>query len=592
MKDEYKELLKQWCDRLLELQVDQPENLRIHGGIFCPACLDFHGRSWEAVYPLLYLYQETNAEKYLTGAKRLFDWGENFSCDDGSFYNGMHNSWAATTVFAALALHDALTHHGRLLDPPTFQRWEQRLANCCRWIYDTIDLTFKTNINYFCGTAAIMAVAGEYFNQPKYLKRADQMGQFCRSFFDQDQLFTGEGKPFDEVTKKGCRPVDIGYNVEESLGLLLRYARTRDDRSMLEQVRQSLYRHLEFMLPDGGWDNSFGTRNFKWTYWGSRTSGGCQSAYGSWGNQEPELAKAAFLNLLLMKACTHDGLLYGGPDYQIHQELPCVHHTFSHAVGLTEALAAGANAVATSDLALLSRQAGTRYFNSLDSAFVRQGDFYATVTGYDCEYIKGGHASGGTLSMLWHQQTGPIIASAMTDYALVEAHNMQLSLRKREHRSLTPRLEARVNDKVYAQCYDYQAAIRYQDRPDQTVIEVTASLTDQLQTVYGKAGSCRLQYQITAQTVTISGTVATENDDTAHYILPVIGRAEDGYVFKEGQLQLPKKNTVLVLRSDQLLDPPQPVFNLAGGFEAWECLLKPDNNGYFAIAIYLQDEIS
>jgi hypothetical protein len=28
--------------------------------------------------------------------------------------------------------------------------------------------------------------------------------------------------------------------------------------------------HLEFMLHDGAWDNSWGTRNFKWTYWGNR----------------------------------------------------------------------------------------------------------------------------------------------------------------------------------------------------------------------------------------------------------------------------------------------------------------------------------
>ena len=39
-------------------------------------------------------------------------------------------------------------------------------------------------------------------------------------------------------------------------------------------VATSLRAHLEFMLPDGAWDNSWGTRNYKWTYWGSRTSDG------------------------------------------------------------------------------------------------------------------------------------------------------------------------------------------------------------------------------------------------------------------------------------------------------------------------------
>ena len=31
-------------------------------------------------------------------------------------------------------------------------------------------------------------------------------------------------------------------------------------------------KHLEFMLPDGAWDNSWGTRSFKWTYWGVKSS--------------------------------------------------------------------------------------------------------------------------------------------------------------------------------------------------------------------------------------------------------------------------------------------------------------------------------
>ena len=47
----------------------------------------------------------------------------------------------------------------------------------------------------------------------------------------------------------------------------------------LREVIASMRTHMEFMLPDGGWDNSWGTRNYKWTWWGSRTSDGCQPAY-------------------------------------------------------------------------------------------------------------------------------------------------------------------------------------------------------------------------------------------------------------------------------------------------------------------------
>ena len=47
---------------------------------------------------------------------------------------------------------------------------------------------------------------------------------------------------------------------------------------MLDQTVAALRTHMEFMLPDGAWDNSWGTRNYKWSWWGSRTSDGCHPA--------------------------------------------------------------------------------------------------------------------------------------------------------------------------------------------------------------------------------------------------------------------------------------------------------------------------
>jgi hypothetical protein len=86
---------------------------------------------------------------------------------------------------------------------------------------------------------------------------------------------------------------------------------------------------MEFMLPDGAWDNSWGTRNFKWTWWGSRTSDGCHPAYRLLADRDPRFAEVSRRNLALMAACTHDGLLYGGPHYRAAGYAPCIHHTFS-----------------------------------------------------------------------------------------------------------------------------------------------------------------------------------------------------------------------------------------------------------------------
>ena len=112
--------------------------------------------------------------------------------------------------------------------------------------------------------------------------------------------------------------IDLGYNVEESLPALVLYAKLINDEELLSAVTRSLHTHLEFMLPDGGWDNSWGTRNFKWTYWGSRTSDGCQPAYALMGDKDPVFYKAALANTKLLQRCTHDGLLYGGPHLAAH----------------------------------------------------------------------------------------------------------------------------------------------------------------------------------------------------------------------------------------------------------------------------------
>lgn len=47
--------------------------------------------------------------------------------------------------------------------------------------------------------------------------------------------------------------------------------------------------HLEFMLPDGAWDNSWGTRSFKWTYWGGRTSDGFMGGYYLMAARHPNI---------------------------------------------------------------------------------------------------------------------------------------------------------------------------------------------------------------------------------------------------------------------------------------------------------------
>ena len=142
--------------------------------------------------------------------------------------------------------------------------------------------------------------------------------------------------------------------------------------------------------------------------------------------------EAARRNLALMAACTHNNLLYGGPDYFAHGDLPCIHHSFTHAKALATVLDRGAFAAPSATRPALPRDAayGVKSFPEIATQLVSIGDWRATVTDYDWEYVEtvqsgggsatgGGHASGGALSMLYHQQLGPILTASMTQYAMV-----------------------------------------------------------------------------------------------------------------------------------------------------------------------------
>ncbi len=50
-------------------------------------------------------------------------------CPDGSFRNDAGAIWRGTTVFGAIALHNALFYHGRLLSDAEKAEWEDRDAS-------------------------------------------------------------------------------------------------------------------------------------------------------------------------------------------------------------------------------------------------------------------------------------------------------------------------------------------------------------------------------------------------------------------------------------------------------------------------------
>jgi len=103
-----------------------------------------------------------------------------------------------------------------------------------------------------------------------------------------------------------------------------------------------------------------------------------------------------------------------------------VHHTFSHIKGLTTLLDHGnaTEKISLSNISLPREKIyGSRFFSDIQTWLIAKGKYKATVTGYDREYkkTKNGHATGGALTMLWHEKAGPIFTASMNEYQLLEA---------------------------------------------------------------------------------------------------------------------------------------------------------------------------
>ncbi|MGI6537198.1 MAG: hypothetical protein ACOX22_02420 [Caldicoprobacterales bacterium] len=587
MKKEYYDLLKQWCDRLIELQIKDTGVKELDGGIMCPACSRIHGRCHDAVYPFMYMAHASGDEKYLNAAKALFDWGDNVFCDDGSFYNDRQSTWNAITVFSSVALCDTLDKHGSILDQAAKKKWEDRLALMGEWLYENLTMEFGAVINYPAACSAAMALLGTYFDNEAYKKRARELAHICMDYLTENGLLRGEGKPIDAVTPRGCYPIDIGYNAEESMPSLVIYAFVMEDHEVLTKVKDAFYKLLSFMLPDGAWDNSFGTRNSKWTYWGSRTSDGCQGAFALLGKDDPVFAEAALRNFRLYKECTHDGLLHGGPHYHEHGEPPCVHHTFCHAKVLAMALDAGAEG--TERVSIPSDNPPPLvYYKEADTYKIAMGDFRGTITGYDFPYVVGGQASGGTLTMLWHKDAGPLIASSMTDYSIVEAVNMQLSLKKAQHRSLTPRVAYEWEGKQYAQCYDYNSFISAKEEDKCVTVSVDACLVDIEQKVSAFATFCHIEYHFDNNSVQIKGKVSGDKKSIACFVLPVISKHRESCALEGNTAVIQKGEADVIITASGFDGEPKPIFCLSGGFEAREFTVSPNENGEFSVTITVQ----
>lgn len=582
----YEDLLRTWCDGLIAHQITALKDPGVYGGLICPACGIIHGRCGDAVYPLLRMAHTTGESKYLQAALLVHEWSQQqVSRADGSWVNDVTlSSWQGITVFHSIALAEALEHHGDVLDAKTRELWTGRLRRAVRFLDGFISIE-TGNINYPVTSTYCFALAAKVLNEPKYTDRARALAHQVLEYFTQNHLLAGEGHPLKGVSPKGCRPVDLGYNVEESLPSLVLYSHLTGDSEVREAALTALRSHMEFMLPDGGWDNSWGTRNYKWTWWGSRTSDGCHPAYVLMADRDQRFVEVARRNMELMAACTQDGLLYGGPDYYAHGDRPCVHHTFTHAKAIATVLDRGASQLQSGPRAALPRDDayGLKRFPEIGTSLIALGDWRATMTDYDWEYQEqvqagggsagAGHASGGALTILYHRTLGPLLTASMTQYALIEISNQQ-TFRDAPHMTLTPRIELTAAGQTYTSLSDLAATLNVEQVGDEVRCQARGRLLSagRKSVVTGEI-LYTLQYLIQPDWVEIVARADTQQapDSPLRLVLPVISKTEEQVQADGHSIRIVKpKGTVLLSVAGGTFSAVsvERTFNLVPGFEA------------------------
>ena len=574
----FTDLLVEWCDAMMAQQIHAPDDLTRHGALGCPACSHIHGRCMDAVYPFFHVAKLTGDRRYVEAGKAVMGWAErNVSQADGSWtVIANPKSWSGISIFGGIALAETLHHHGDLLDEATHDAWKQRLRRVADYIHRTFTIDF-TNINYPATAVYGLHLFGTVLDEPAYLVHAKTLAVGVKDYFTSPNgLLFGEGKPSRAQSARGLYPVDLGYNVEESLVALSLYAVEAGDADLEALVVRSWRAHLAFMLPDGGWDNSWGTRQAKWSYWGSRTCDGCQPGLAVLAHRDPAFATAAIRNTELLRACTANGLLHGGPHYAARGVAPCIHHTFTHAKAIAALLDRGDLVDRLNTDASLPRETaqGLTTFPEVATSLVAQGGWRGTVTAYDFVYrADARQPTGGALSMLWHETLGPVFGGSMARYVKVEVNNMQDHPDGRDD-VLTPRLEAEHQGRVVSQLWDLGAQVGTREEHGRTSFDVETRLRDeQGQAMSPGVGPCHLGLHFASGGVELRAALPQDWPTAAQASLrlPVIATADDTVErVSPRELRVHKHGGVLRIVADTELEidevPDGRVFNLTPGF--------------------------
>lgn len=554
MKNRAEKLLKTWCDTLLSYQV-KTATPYTNNALLCPACHVIHGRIADLCFPFTVLWAKTQDETYLDQADKLIDWSEyNLKSERGLWFNDAGSRWFGISAFSAMSFGEAIYHYGDILPAKYKDKWMTIFLRISD-IFATLDQNadFDPVSNYYCGIAALLAMAWKLTGNSLYYEKSKHWIDVAINRFDENGILYGEGYPMS--ADDGSYTIDMGYNLEESLPVLLRYADLTGEYA--DFLRARLRDHLAFLLPDGGIDNSFGSRHNKWTYWGSRTSDGLIEGL-SLVLDDPMFANACEKVLTLYEKCTHDGLLAMPMAHEVG-EPTCLHHTFTHAKALA-ALVCAENIPETPKKPIpWEMNHGVQTYQNGKLVLVSNGSFRATISavqaGFLPEYAANG---GGSLNLLYHKEYGVICAATSASYIPSEPLNQQYLRSADESPCMTAQFV--INNKMG--CMDKEVTLAV----NKTTI--TANATD-----------WQAAYTINESSVNIE-----LNCKNGNYNLPIVCKKNSCVTVSEDK-RIIKIDQKLTIESDTpfIVDPNKRTFNQVGGLLYLPLSLKVQGNANLTI---------
>jgi hypothetical protein len=303
--------------------------------------------------------------------------------------------------------------------------------------------------------------------------------------------------------------------------------------------------------------------------------------------QHPVFATAVIANTRLLRRCTVGGLLHGGPHYASHGVKPCVHHTFTHAKALATLRDHGDLARRLHKTLPLPRQTadGIREYPEIATWLAARGPWRATVSAYDWIYHeKAQQPTGGAISMLWHQQVGPLLAGSMARYHLVEKNNMQTYP---DDHPLTPRVEWTHDGEWFTQLYDLSAKVTATDKDGVIEFRVATRLVNQArkEPPTGEP-ACSLIYRLDKNEVLISASApgVGSRENRPRLVLPVISPNRVATVQpKKDRMWMDNPDGKVVIEANAVLWIPElrrsRVFNPVPGFEASPVMAEIPESG-------------